>query len=383
MAAAAGDFESVLALIAERSTGESHRRRLDDDVVAALANAGVNRMLLPAELGGLEADPRDVVNMVARVSAVDASTGWCTGISAGCNIFSGHVARSAAEEMYADPDVGLAGMFAPLGVVTRAGSADGGVDTLLSGRWPFASNCLHSGWIGVGAVVGNGDDVEPLSRVVFVPAAELMVEDTWDACGLQATGSHHVRADAVPVDLDRSATFAGSPWPTGPLWQMPLFTVLLPVLVAAPLGMARSAVDAVMERVARSGGGAMRGELADDPVGVAEIATADAALRAAHAGVIEAVGDVWEAARRGQRASRALQARCMLAVQYAVDIAVESVSTAHRLCGGAAAYSGHRVLSTLLDVHTARQHISFAHQHRARLGRISAGIDEVAPPFIL
>jgi hypothetical protein len=127
----------------------------------------------------------------------------------------------------------------------------------------------------------------------------------------------------------------------------------------------------------------MRGELADDPVGLAELAAADASLRAAHAGVLSAVGDVWADANRGHRASRASQARCMMSVQHAIDLTVESVSTAHRLCGGAAAYAGHPLLASLINIHTARQHISFAHQHRARLGRIAAGIDEVAPPFIV
>jgi indole-3-acetate monooxygenase len=92
----------------------------------------------------------------------------------------------------------------------------------------------------------------------------------------------------------------------------------------------------------------MRGELADDPVDVAELAAADASLRAAYAGVLAAVGDAWASALRGERASRAARARCMMSVQHAIDIAVESTSTAHRLCGGAAAYAGHPLLTSLL-----------------------------------
>jgi hypothetical protein len=99
--------------------------------------------------------------------------------------------------------------------------------------------------------------------------------------------------------------------------------------------------------------------------------------------VLDAVGDVFAAAIRGERADRQNQARCMMSVQHAIDVAVESVSTAHRLCGGAAAYAGHPLLTSLLDIHVARQHISLAHQHRARLGRIAAGIHESAPPFIV
>jgi indole-3-acetate monooxygenase len=219
-----------------------------------------------------------VVEAVTRVAAADASAGWCVGISAGCAIFSGHVTRDAARAMYADPNLGTAGMFAPLGVVHCRQRASGDSETSLTGRWPFASNVLHSSWIGLGALVPDEGESKPVRRVVFVPTDDLIIEDTWHSCGLQATASHHVQADDVVVDLGCSTTFAGSPWPDGPLWQLPLFTVLLPVLVAAPLGMARAAIDAVLQRVAHTESGAMRGELADDPVGVAELAAADASL---------------------------------------------------------------------------------------------------------
>ena len=83
---------------------------------------------------------------------------------------------------------------------------------------------------------------------------------------------------------------------------------------------------------------AMRGRLIDDPVGLAELAAADAALRAAHAGLISAVDDVWTLADARQHASRSKQALVLLAVHHAIDTAVDAVSVAHRLCGGAALF---------------------------------------------
>ena len=193
----------------------------------------------------------------------------------------------------------------------------------------------------------------PVRRVVFVPTDNLTIQENWHSSGLQATGSHHVRADDVAVDLRHSTTSGGSPWLNGPLWQVPLFTVLLPVLVTAPLGMARAADDTVQQRVAHSGSGAMRGELADDPVGVAEPTAADASLRAAYAGVLAAVGDAWTAGD-----PRSASFPCRSGPLHDVGAArdrcrVESISTSHRLCGGAAA-----LLTSLLDVHIAHQQSS-------------------------
>ena len=371
------DIDDVLPLIAERAPLGDETRRLDDDVVAAIAAAGANRALLPAELGGHEAHPGEVVDMVAAVAAADGSAGWCTAISTGSGIFAGYIAQDAARAMYADPDVGGAGMFAALGTVR---TVDG--KTTLTGRWPFASNCLHSRWIGLGAFVENeAGDVEPIPRLVVLPYEDVTIEDTWHGGGLRATGSHHVRVDGADIDLARSCTFGDTSWPDGPLWRMPLFTVLGPVLTAAPLGIARSAVDTVMERVP-AGVAGMRGSLADDAVGLADLGVADAALRAARAGMLEALDEAWQTATAGQRASRPLQARVMLSVHHALDVAVETTSVAHRLSGGAAAYAGHSVLTALRDVETARQHIIYSRQNRPALARIASGIDEMALPFV-
>jgi alkylation response protein AidB-like acyl-CoA dehydrogenase len=106
---------------------------------------------------------------------------------------------------------------------------------------------------------------------VFVPLADLTIEDTWATAGLRGTASDHVRADDVAVDLDRSCHFDDTPWPAGTLWRLPLFTVLVPVLAAVPLGIARGALDHVLATV-RDGRAAQRGQLYDDPVGLADLA---------------------------------------------------------------------------------------------------------------
>jgi indole-3-acetate monooxygenase len=374
------DLDGALAVVAEHAAAQAEARRLDDEVAAAVAATGLHRSLVPAELGGDERHPNDVVEDVAQVAAVDGSTGWCTAIGLGSNLFAGYVPEAVARRDFADLGDGGAGMFAPAGVVKV--DADG--RATLSGRWPFTSNCVHGRWIGLGAFVERADgSTEPIPRLVILPHDDVKIEDTWFGDGLRATGSHHVRTDGVTIDLDRSCTFADRSWAAGPLWRMPMFTVLAPVLCAALLGVARGAVDGLMARVVPGEGGAMRGALQDDPVGLAELGAADMALRAAHAGMRAVVEEVWQEALTGERSGGVLQARVALAVQHAADVAVESTSVAHRLWGGAAAYLGNRALDALRDVQAGRQHVLFAHQHRPALVRIAAGSPELAPPFVL
>jgi indole-3-acetate monooxygenase len=367
----------VLDTIRAEAAEIERRRRLPEAVVDALRHSGLNRALIPAALGGTEEPVADVVDAVAAIAAVDGSAGWCAAIGAGSNVFAGYLPRAAAKEVFADPDQGNATMFAPTGTV--------GPDGQLNGRWAFTSNCLHSAWAGLGTVVrdGDGDGVaEPEPRVVFVPLADIEIEDTWRSAGLRGTGSHHVRADGVPVSLEGSCRFTDAPWAEGTMWRLPIYTVLIPVLAAVPLGIARGAVDAVLALV-RDGREARRGQLRDDPVGMAELAAADTDLRAADALLRRSLEEADGLAARGERVGLQLQARILLAAMRGCDVAVASTSVAHALGVAAAVFDDSSLLKALLDVQTAHRHALFGHQHRAPLGAAIAGGDVTYPPFLL
>ena len=191
--------DRVVNLVHAAADEIERSRRLPDAVVAALRDTGINRLLMPTALGGMEAPITDVMDVMERIAAVDGSTGWCAAIGAGSNLFAGYMPATGAGTVFADPDQGNATMFAPVGrMVSDHGRAT------LSGRWPFTSNCLHSAWVGLGALFHEADGIDPIPRIVFVPVADLTIEDTWDVVGLRGTGSHHVAAAEIPVDLDRS-----------------------------------------------------------------------------------------------------------------------------------------------------------------------------------
>jgi alkylation response protein AidB-like acyl-CoA dehydrogenase len=133
----------VLATIRTHAEDAEHDRRLPDVVVGALRRTGINRLLLPVELGGMDAPVVDIIDVVEQVAAADGSTAWCAAIGAGSNLFAGYLPRDGAWRVFADRDQGSATMLAPAGTLTNHGHG-----YRLSGRWPFTSNCLHSEWIG-------------------------------------------------------------------------------------------------------------------------------------------------------------------------------------------------------------------------------------------
>jgi alkylation response protein AidB-like acyl-CoA dehydrogenase len=353
-------------------------RRLADEVVAGIRDTGLNRSLIPAELGGDERHVLEVLEAIERIASFDGSTGWCAAIGAGSNLFSGYVNRSVAETVFSDPDQGNSGIFGPMGQVRANGSG-----FTLSGRWPFGSNSLHSAYLGVACFwYGDQEEPEPIPRYLMVPVEHVTIEDTWDAPGLCGTGSHHASIEGAPVERDQTITFLDQAWAEGPLWRLPMFCILGPVLGTTVLGMARGALDDVSTRIADKVSG-LRGALADDPVGLADFAAADAALRAVRAGLRDAAARAWDHAERGEKVPKVVQAEVFGSLNYGCQVAVEVVSTCHRLGGGSAAYAGSSLLRRLRDVETARQHVMFGQSNRPMLAKTLAGEDTFAPPFVV
>lgn len=363
-------------VVRRRASDISSERRLPDDVRDAVRATGLNRMAIPVELGGDARPPAEAATVIERIAMADGSAGWCAAIGAGSNTFAGYVPRTGAAEIWRDVDAANASMFAPAGRVQSDGAG-----LVLHGRWPFVSNCLHSAWIGVGALTDPGmGAMPPGPRLFFVPADQVTVHDTWDTNGMRGTGSHDVSVEGAPVDLDRSCSLADAPWAEGPLWRIPLFNVLAPPLAAALVGVARGSLRVIDGMIAGAHGSA-RGALVDDDVALADVAHAHATLEAARAALYRSMEELWSLASAGAEIDLARRAHGLLAVQHAVDVAVAVTSTACRLAGSAAASRNHPLAVALADVTTGRQHILFSHHLRPALAKAIAGCDVSAPPF--
>ena len=366
--------DDILALIADRAAAADESGHLDQEVVAALASTGINRLLLPTELGGYAMPPRRAVEIVEKLATADGSAAWAAAIGFGSNHFAGYLPFDGAADVFADPDRSNAAVFAATTQVVPA--SDGSLR--LTGRWPFTSNCEQAAWIGLAARFP--DELAP--RLVFLPRSEVTIHPTWDVVGLRATASNDTSVADVEVHRMHTCSLADRPWPEGPLWRLPLFVVLAPILAAVSLGVARGALDE-LNRQAVNRRSQMRGSLLDDPVGMGDLAASEALLLGARAGLLATADESWARAEAGESVDRPLQARAFLAAQHCADVAVDVCATAHRLGGGAAAYRTSPPLRALRDVQTVRQHAMFSHGLRPLLARTIAGTNEALPPFVI
>ncbi len=193
--------------------------------------------------------------------------------------------------------------------------------------------------------------------------------------GLQGTGSHDIELDGVHVPAEHSASvLTDAPVQTGPLYAFPLFGLLALAISSVCLGIGRGALG---DLVAMAGGKVPTGgrrTLAERATVQAEVARAEAALRAARALLEDAIGEAWERAVAGGSVGEGGRVGLRLAATHAATVGVQATETAFRLGGGTAIYAASPLQRRMRDVNVAAQHMLVAPATWELTGRLLLGL---------
>ncbi len=371
--AAARDLAPV---IAARAADTEAQRRLPADLAAQMAAAGLFRLLVPRDLGGVEASPAEAFAVLEEVAAADAATGWCLMIGATTALVSAWLPATHAEAIFGDPLAITGGVFAPMGRAVADGD-----DYIVSGRWAWASGSANCRWLLGGAVIledgaprrlPNG---APDHRMMILPAVDVELIDTWDAMGMRGTGSGDMAAREVRIPRDRSVSFlTDRPRATGPLYAFPPFGLLALGIAAVAAGNARAALDDLKALAAtKKGGGSSRG-LAERGTVQASFAEANAALLAARAFAVSEIAEAWGRAQAGESPGIEARARLRLAATHLTRTAAKTVAAMHDLAGGTSVYASHPLGRRFRDAHVATQHMMVGPSTFELAGRVLLGV---------
>ena len=131
----------LVPLLRENAQRTEEGRRVVEENIEALTHAGVFRMTVGRHFGGYESTLQTQYEVLAAIASGCPSTGWVATILTAMAWNAGMFSDEAQEEVFADPRVRIASVFAPGG---QARAVDGGV--VVNGCWPFNTGCLHSQW---------------------------------------------------------------------------------------------------------------------------------------------------------------------------------------------------------------------------------------------
>ena len=115
-----GDLAPLIAAHAERN---EQAREIAPEVLAALHEARLFRMLLPRSVGGWEADPTTFMQAIEELAKADASTAWCVAQASGCSMTAAYVVPEVAREIFGAADAVMA--WGPPGADRQGGAGRG------------------------------------------------------------------------------------------------------------------------------------------------------------------------------------------------------------------------------------------------------------------
>ena len=369
---------------------------LPEDVLDALHEAKMFRMILPHTFGGAELEPEVFFQVVCEIAAGDASTAWCISQSAGCSMSAAYMAPRAAQEVFGDPRAVVAWGYS-LGPQCRAAPVEGGWRA--SGTWGFGSGNRHSSWLGGHCIQVDangapimGSNGRPLERTMLFPRSSGTIKDgNWDVIGLRGTGSDtyavtdlfvpeefSLVARGTARDLHLAADASPVPEPErrekGPLYRFSPTNVYQCGFAAVGLGLARATLDAfiALAKVKTPSGGNQ--SLRDDQWIQSRIAQSEARIGASRAWIKEILREMWDECDSSGRPGFESRVRLRLASTHAIQEAREVVSTTYVDAGATAIFASHPFERRLRDMNAVSQQIQAHLVHYQSVGQHYLGM---------
>ncbi|MDE2746856.1 MAG: acyl-CoA dehydrogenase family protein [Chloroflexota bacterium] len=320
------------------------------ELIDAVTDRGLFRMNIPARSYGEQAHPLVVFHAIEALAHADASTAWVVMIASEVSLLAAWLPNAVLSQMIGGEEPGgpRCRIVGSSRVMTTAEPDVSGFR--LSGRLNFVSGVEHATH-----VVATFIDFEDQVRFALLPRRAGTVIDTWDAMGLQGTGSHDWELDDAFVQRGHTWAALDPPAAEGPHWRVPDRSLVAWIANAGhAVGTAQGALDdlAVAASEATTGDSSA---LRDREPFRLEFARAQAEVAAARAFVQEAWTRAWPTVESGEP-DPSLLARCRLANVHAVHACAAAVERLFRASGTNAARRSWTLERRWRDLQTARQH---------------------------
>ncbi|MEN0134642.1 MAG: oxidoreductase [Rhodococcus sp. (in: high G+C Gram-positive bacteria)] len=243
-----GRVRDLQPMLAKNSARGEADRRVVEESITALTDAGAFKIAQPRRYGGYETSMRTMLDVSAAVGEADGGTAWVVTLCNVCAWLTGLFPEEAQDDVWADtPDAKVSGVLSP---TSEAVKVDGGFR--VTGRWYYNSGSWHASWAVLGIPITNADGEVIDQGLALIPRADLGFEETWFVAGMKSSGSNCLIADDVFVPEHRilpvPAAIGGdyATEHTDEILYRSAFVPLLSLVLAGPqLGLGRKALELV------------------------------------------------------------------------------------------------------------------------------------------
>lgn len=357
------------------------RRDLTPEVVKALVDLDMLRLLLPKSLEGQEVTLLEFCEVCEAAAWADASAAWFINQ---CNVSSASAAAAmdhdVAVGIFDGPQSGVA--WGPPYGGSKAIRVDGGYR--LTGRWGFASGGRHTQWLGAHSAVQNPDGTphmrygRPDNRTFLFQRSQAAITDDWYVLGLRGTGSDSYGVDDLFVP-DAYAPLRDGPEErreNGPLYPIGSVALYACGFASVTLGLARRLLETLVDLARGRHSRASPTSMARNNAVQLELALHEARLSAARAFLHEAASKVYQESAAGTLGVDA-RMRLRLATTFAMKEATDISVACYRAAGTAAILERAPFERRLRDALSASQHVQGAMGMIEMVGRHMLGTENV------
>jgi 3-hydroxy-9,10-secoandrosta-1,3,5(10)-triene-9,17-dione monooxygenase len=370
--------EMIPILQAHAQWNEQHRR-IHDESIEALGQAGLFRLRVPKRYGGYECDTRTLVEVLAELGQGDGSTAWVVWVLASNTWLVGQFPDTVQDEVFSTPDVRVSGTLSPTGKAERR---DGGF--VVSGEWHFHSGSLHSQW-SVMAAMSTTEEGRPIPVAALIPTSELELLDDWDTAGLRGTGSVSSIAREVFVPAERvisvisllAGQTASRLNADSPIFRSPMVPFIAAAASGTPLGLARAAMTNFFQRLPTRGiAYTTYTRQAEAPITHVQVAEAAMKIDEAEFHALRAATLVDNKAASGEAWTLEERARVRMDTAMVARLAKEAVDILNMASGGSSIYSNVPIQRIERDIQAANlQGMMHPNTNLELYGRIRCGLE--------
>jgi indole-3-acetate monooxygenase len=371
--------KAIAPLIREHAAEAEREQRLSTAAANAMRDAGLYKMFRAKARGGFEADPVTGFRVLEEVSRIDSAAGWNLQLSNGVDMFGPWFSDSTTEQVFGPEKTILGGSFNP---PRKAVPVAGGYR--VTGRTSFVSGA-HNDTMFVGlaniydaGVMRTGPGGGPITLLTIVPSEQGEIIDNWNTLGMSGTGSHDVALNDVFVPEERAVPFVPlgtrSEAYSGPLYRLTIWPAIA-VLAPPALGIARAALDDLIDLATKKTPAYILKSLRDRSVVQSQLGQAEAKLGAARAYLHDVFDRAYADAVKGKSITMEYKCKAQLAATHAILAAAEAVDLVHAAVGASGIRREYRFQKYFRDVHVITQHAFTSASRFESVGQILMGLE--------
>jgi alkylation response protein AidB-like acyl-CoA dehydrogenase len=353
-------------------------RALPADIVAALHEARLFRLLLPRSLGGDELHLKMLAQVIEVIAGADASTAWCLGQGAGCAMAAASLKPEVARRLFGPADAVLAW---GAGIQGKATAVDGGYRA--TGKWTFASGCANATLLGGHCYIFGKDgsprkraNGSPLDRTLLFDKSKAKIHDMWHTLGLRGTASHTYEVEDlfVPEEETFDREDPAATFEPGTLYLFHETYAYAAAFSALMLGIAQGMVSDLEALAMTKTPRASASSLKESPVFHSQFAVLQARLRAARAYLHTTLDEIWDKVEATREMPIEERANHKLATTYVINQGVDIATEAYRAAGQTAIFPINPFERRLRDALSASQQLQGRPSNFITIGRVMLGL---------